>query len=488
MLRVVRRWLASEALAHWKGRLIPEPRRQPRSTNPTGERATPDLPPARRERGVALILVVAGLAMIMPLMVDFGYRTNVDWQSAVNQGDEIRARNVERGAMRLSILMFELQRMVFNKKQFREFVGNIDVTQVAPYLMSVFGSKDGLTDIGGLAGVQTSALGDFSLGENLQFEVRLEAESGRVNVNCLAQGAREGDKNRAQERTILTLSSIMQPVLYNPLFEEEKSNGQRYRREDVLGQLVDYIDDDRSAFDPVRMTSSSQNESARTEQLRDPYQYRNARIDSIDELHLVEGIDDDWMAAFGGYLTAWGECKVNLNFASPELIATVIASTVTPEDEWKVKGDNFLLNARRLANFVVQSREFSLFKETKDFAELVAHPDQFMSPLSSMLSASGGSALAAERDAQVAELNTYIPQGVNLVLKGAGGENADSQSDDSARRSLDDVATVKPEHVYRLEITTSVGAVRKRLTAVYDLNFARTQKAGKGAWLYVREE
>ena len=57
---------------------------------------------------------------------------------------KVKARNMQRGALRLSVLMFELQRMVFNQKQFRQFVGGqMDITQIAPYLMSIFGSKDG---------------------------------------------------------------------------------------------------------------------------------------------------------------------------------------------------------------------------------------------------------------------------------------------------------------------------------------------------------
>ena len=55
-----------------------------------------------KERGIALIMVIACLAIIFPFVTEFGYRARVDWQAAVNQGDEIRARNVQRGALRLN--------------------------------------------------------------------------------------------------------------------------------------------------------------------------------------------------------------------------------------------------------------------------------------------------------------------------------------------------------------------------------------------------
>ena len=51
-----------------------------------------------------------------------------------------------------------------------------------------------------------------------------------------------------------------------------------------------------------------------------------------------------------------------------------------------------------------------------------------------------------------------------------------------------DIATIAPERVYRIEIITEVGGVRKRVEAVYDMQFGRSQSAGKGAWLYYRED
>src|SRR5690606_31550291 len=130
---------------------------------------------------------VACLAVLMPFTASFSYNSRVDLQSALNARDEVIARNLQRGALRLSLLMFELQRMVFNQKQFRSMVGSMDITQVAPYLMSIFGSKDGSEAIGGMAsmfgfdGFDASVLGNLAV-ENGSFEVRLEAESGKVNL------------------------------------------------------------------------------------------------------------------------------------------------------------------------------------------------------------------------------------------------------------------------------------------------------------------
>ena len=422
------------------------------------------------QRGIAVLVVVACLAVLAPFTASFNYQARVDWQSAINLRDEVAARNVQRGALRLSLLLFELQRMVFNQKQFRDMVGSIDITLVAPYLMSVFGTEDGAEGLGDLVGIDTSSLSELALAD-ASFEVRLEAESGKININCLADQSATGDS--PARRVIEVMEALMMPSLYNPLFEEEKSDGQRYSRQDVLRALADYIDVDTRRFDIVRLAPGSSAERYRYMELHDPYEARNGRLDSIEELNLVEGIDDDWMAAFGGYLTVYGGCKINLNFASPEQIAFVLRHSVASADKWKTEGDEFLLKTMPLANYVVEFRTFSLFKSLKEFKDFVAKPDEFMNPM--ML-------LQGEDASEVGNLALRLPEGMEVRIN--GGERRDG----TRWGGLKEVATVAPERVYRVEIITEVGAVRKRLTAVYDMQVQRSQSTGKGAWLYYREE
>jgi type II secretory pathway component PulK len=420
------------------------------------------------EQGIAILMVLACLAVLLPFTASFNYNARIEWQSAVNNADEVKARQIQRGALQLSVLLFELQRMVFNQKQFRDYVGAMDITQVAPYLMSVFGSQDGAEGLGALVGVDTSSLSDLSISEG-NFEVRLEAESGKINVNCLANKA-EGNDN-PQKRVVEALEQIMQPVLYDPLFDEEKSDGQRYTRQDVLTAIVDYIDDDRKRFDLVRLRSGGVAERYRYTELYDAYQARDARLDSIDELHLVQGVDDDWMAAFSNNLTVYGACKVNLNFASAEQIALVLRHAVSGRDKWKTEGENYLLMTMPLANFLVEQREFNLFGKLDDVKEMAGKPDQFLTPM-----------MFGQEVDQTNTALPKVPDGMEVRVNGGKNKQGDVWG------GLKEVANVEPERIYRVEIVTEVGAVRKRLTAIYDMQYARSNSQGNGAWLYYRQE
>ena len=79
-------------------------------------------------------------------------------------------------------------------------------------------------------------------------------------------------------------------------------------------------------------------------------------------------------------------------------------------------------------------------------------------------------------------MNVRIPEGMEVRV------SPGTRKDGTRWGGLEEVATVAPERIYRVEIVTQVGAVRKRLTAVYDMQFPRSQSAGKGAWLYYRED
>src|SRR5215210_4805615 len=205
---------------------------------------------AKRQHGIAVLLVLACLAVLTPFTMTFNYQARVDWQSAVNVRDEVVARNIQRGALQLSLLLFEIQRMVFNQKQFRDFMGSMDITQVAPYLMSVFGTADGAEGLGAMAGIDASALSELAIAGG-SFEYRVMAESGKINVNCMAQQGKAGDKDNPAGRTVETMEALMSPTLYDPFFEEEKADGQYYSRTDIVRAMADYIDDDRSRFDII---------------------------------------------------------------------------------------------------------------------------------------------------------------------------------------------------------------------------------------------
>ena len=120
---------------------------------------------------------------------------------------------------------------------------------------------------------------------------------------------------------------------------------------------------------------------------------------------------------------------------------------------------------------IVEQREFNLFADIKAVEDVIEKPDQFVNPM-----------FFGEDVDQQNTMLPKVPDGIDVRIKSGEDNSGNSWG------GLSDVSSVEPERVYRVEVTTTVGAVRKRMTAVYDMKYARSQSTGEGAWLYYRQE
>ena len=66
-------------------------------------------PMERRERGVAMLIVLTWLALMISLVGEFTYGTTVDAAQAANARDELRAHYLARSAVNLSRLLIKIQ-------------------------------------------------------------------------------------------------------------------------------------------------------------------------------------------------------------------------------------------------------------------------------------------------------------------------------------------------------------------------------------------
>src|SRR4051794_14338371 len=63
----------------------------------------------RRERGVAMLVVLTWLALMISLVSEFTYGTTVDAAQAANARDELRAHYLARSSVNLSRLLIKIQ-------------------------------------------------------------------------------------------------------------------------------------------------------------------------------------------------------------------------------------------------------------------------------------------------------------------------------------------------------------------------------------------
>ncbi|MFH1132800.1 MAG: hypothetical protein V1754_15815, partial [Pseudomonadota bacterium] len=315
----------------------------------------------RKEEGVALIAVVIMLVVIGTTTNDFAFNSTVDYSSAANARDELRAHYLARSAVNLSQLLLKVQTDVIDRN--KQYLGGFDlqIADYANFLMSAFNSAEGAESLGALLGIEQGGVKGLGIDVG-SFDLEMESLDGKLNINC------GGGPNTGADmvlRFASSLSAMMIPDRYNRLFEEPDEEGQFADRAEVLRAIVDWVDQDGVIFQSTAAEDYHYNAG------NDPYEIKNQYYDTVDELYLVRGVDDDFMDAFGNSFTVYGGCKVNLSLAEPPLLAALIIQyAATPNDpalHWK--------NLALLTRYLVEIRNMmGGFNDLKTFVQAVENP------------------------------------------------------------------------------------------------------------------
>jgi len=407
-----------------------------------------------REKGVALLSALVALVVLATAAADFAYNSSVDLASAVNARDDLRAHYLSRSGVNLALLLFRVQSRFIDPN--RKFFGGMDIqiADYAPLLMQAFNSKEGAEALGSLLGVAEGGIKGIGVDVG-SFDVNMESLDGKLNLNC-GGGANPGDDKVV--RFAASLAALMLPVRYNRIFEDVDDSGQYADRLEVMRAIIDWADQDMVMF------GSSAAEDYRYKTGKDPYEIKNHYYDTVDEVRLVKGVDDDFMAAFGDAFTVYGDCKVNVNLASvPVLTSLIMQYAATPNDPG-LEFESLTL----LARVVKHIRDYyGGFADLKAFAAAVENPVNAMVPAFQIDGEDRGDTLPA---------NVPMARGVKLNQQKLG----------------EAVVVGGPRRIWRIAATADVGRVKKKITAVWDMKYisfqARKSNMGPGGFLYWREE
>jgi general secretion pathway protein K len=304
--------------------------------------------PARRppERGAALLVAMVGIAVITALAVDLAYESRVSLRIAANARDELRASYRARSGVALARLVLSFQQTLDDTAGAAAGLGaampRVQLWQLVPV-----GSK--LAD--GLFGQPEppAPRGDAGTPPAPAFEALIEDEATKVNVQ-LEGLAQTGDRRLWSQ--VQSLYQLVCDPRWDSLFDREDAAGVRTSREDLLVHLRDWVDDDRGdkssglvaassgapcamvpAAVPFEETYSDENQPY--DRGEDRYRAKNHRMDSLDELYLVAGIGDAFLAAFGDALTVYlprdgAGAKRNVNVLEKRALLELAASLADP--------------------------------------------------------------------------------------------------------------------------------------------------------------
>lgn len=348
----------------------------------------------RKERGIALVMVMGAIAILTVMLAEFQDETSAELAAASSQRDGIEAEYMARSAVNLSRLLIASEPTMrkaiaplfaFMKKT----PPQLPVWEFSDRLLGAFNDEEASKDFSRTVGL------DVSLGKNLgmpggRYELVIVDEDAKINVN-------QGASNQINHiRLAKEVMGLISPPQFSPLFDQRDASGQFNDRFATCSAIIDWADPDEQAFNcDLTQLSGVQNtgvEDAWYQLLPKPFRRKNAPYDSLEELHMVRGVSEDFWSTFVDpdpdnpkkrVITVWGQGAVNVNTANAQTLLGVVCAGAPTAD--------ICTNPDQAATFlagVTMARGITmgapLFGSTRDFVAAMTGSGQ-LGPLLAML-------------------------------------------------------------------------------------------------------
>jgi type II secretory pathway component PulK len=322
--------------------------------------------------GVALFIVLLSLSLMSAVVVDLGTQEMVRYRLASNDRDALKAQALAESAINMSRLLLAMQDAVqpmitqLAQSPFGAMLPAHTFWQIVPLDSELL---KGLT-----SGELQSALG-FDVSKSVEErKAKLEEQQKQKLAEFDAEkegagkepftppeggfGAFDGTfradiQDEEQKAASLRgwrnalpqqcsayaqrLFSVLQPERYDFLFEDRDAQGNRTDRQELVGNIYDWVDDNQEMVDPrgdlatwCRSASGAEDAVYSSGYKVEP---KNAYFDSPGELRLVRGFTDAHLRAFGDQISIYADGgKVNILSAPQATIESLVFACAPPGD------------------------------------------------------------------------------------------------------------------------------------------------------------
>ena len=250
---------------------------------------------SRKQRGIALLMVLLMLALLGSVIGDFQYNSRVDLQLALNARDGLQAEYNAMSALRLRALLLKNQSKystIINAVCQQFGVPNCPLGKILEMVPVECGIMSAVIKASESSSIDVEDV----LEENEDAEARdifpgdciatSKSEHGKIPLRGLLAG--NGQSGGVQTMMVQLLSD---PRLERHFQEDDRNGTHAESPQELVGAITDWMD-----RDDTQSGNGLADEERPYDMLRDSYKPRNAPFDSLAELQLVHGVDDEMYA------------------------------------------------------------------------------------------------------------------------------------------------------------------------------------------------
>lgn len=300
----------------------------------------------RHPRGVALLLALVTIALLSSVVVEFAYDARVNMVMATNERDRLKSYFLAKSAVNITTLLLSFQVALQKESSDTEDDmgqlisramrrSNFQIYQYVDLLMKPFYSGKLETPVGGIdleeSGVE--GFGNFT-GE---FSATVLPEAGRISLNKF------GNK-KLDENDLVELCAMMVDARYDELFSYKDQFGETMDRQRLLANIVDFIDPDQDGIvlNAECGIQSNGGDERRVYDRNDRQRIRprDAFLTHVEDLYMVHGVTDEFMANFADKFTVYDVGKPDINVAQAPIFYSILCRNVSIGSSKDVKGFN----------------------------------------------------------------------------------------------------------------------------------------------------
>ena len=279
----------------------------------------------RRERGMALVVVLATIAILSVSIVEFTYNTRVNLFLAQNHRDEAKAYFLARSGVNLQMLAIAYQYEMEAQPIIGEAMqrSGFQLWRYLDYLLPTF--TTGRIDAGLFGSVDLESAGAEGFGGingDIEFHT-IEAEEGKVNLNAFAS-------QQVNQEQLNSLCALLSPPLENavPGFDER---GEAESRFEVIAAIIDYVDPDSdlTTIDANCVATVGGQGQEAGAYLDVDWEPKNEPFITLDEVLLVPGVTPALLERYRSNLTVYPvPNKVFVNLADAQQFAALLCTNI----------------------------------------------------------------------------------------------------------------------------------------------------------------
>lgn len=388
-----------------------------------------------RSRGVALLMAVLIISTMMLFATDLILTSSVQLELSQRQKDNNKADYIAKSALNLAVLTVtaDLAKDLFlagpqSPQKAEPGDSGIDFWNSLNAIPPIGGENAAMVgeiakSFGLSAVMDSNILDQLKLFEG-QFKAEVSDETHKINLNYCSN------------RSLIPCSMVklMLKALFSCPPEKAWLEHKKIKPNELVGRIADWITNKPNAEEESNL--SDKNEPY--QKMQPPYNVKNAPYDTLDELRMVDGWDEDMTTVFSSYLTVYPVPKDNKE--KPRLNLSTIPSEMLQCLFPESRGE--------------QAQKLILAMKSRDD--------------------DGNSLLQAGQKIPDAlrELTGYTPPGAS------DGKNLDDGTDKSKWFT-------KTSQVYRIVATGSSGDSERKITAVVERIMPDAAKNQKSSYRFL---